>query len=77
LTVFSFPYQEAVPVAVGEPVESTGKGEKQKKHYDSFEYHVNSFELVSLLLLCFSLPDFFSLGIFGVSRGAYCFLSSG
>ena len=48
---------EAVPVAVGEPVKSTGKGKKQKKHYASFEYHDNSFEMVSLLLLCFSLPD--------------------
>jgi hypothetical protein len=68
---------EAVPVVVGEPVESTCKGKKQKKHYASFEYHDNSLELVSLLLLCFSLLDFCSLGIFGVSRGAYCFLSSG
>jgi hypothetical protein len=30
---------EAVPVAVGESVKSTGKGKKQKKHYASFEYH--------------------------------------
>jgi hypothetical protein len=49
---------EAVPVAVGEPVKSTGKGKKQKKHYASFEYHGNNFEMVSLLLLCFSLLDF-------------------
>jgi len=67
---------EAVPVAVGDPVKITGKGRKQKKHYASFEYEGNTFELVSRRLR-FSLPDFCSFWIFGVSGGTYCFLSVG
>uniref|UniRef100_A0A804QMN4 BAH domain-containing protein n=2 Tax=Zea mays TaxID=4577 RepID=A0A804QMN4_MAIZE len=42
---------EAVPVAVGDPVKITGKGKKQKKHYASFEYEGNSFELEDPVLL--------------------------
>ena len=47
---------EAVPV--GDPVKVTGKGKKQKKHYISFEYEGNTFELVSRRLLPLPLPDF-------------------
>ncbi|XP_066314376.1 protein REPRESSOR OF VERNALIZATION 1-like isoform X1 [Miscanthus floridulus] len=42
---------EAVPVAVGDPVKITGKGRKQKKHYSSFEYEGNTFELEDPVLL--------------------------
>nr|CAB3477260.1 unnamed protein product [Digitaria exilis] len=40
---------EAVPV--GNPVRVTGKGKKQKKHYNSFEYEGNTFELEDPVLL--------------------------
>ncbi|PUZ56401.1 hypothetical protein GQ55_5G295700 [Panicum hallii var. hallii] len=40
---------EAVPV--GDPVKVTGKGKKQKKHYNSFEYEGNTFELEDPVLL--------------------------
>ncbi|CAO2203637.1 unnamed protein product [Urochloa humidicola] len=40
---------EAVPV--GLPVRVTGKGKKQKKHYNSFEYEGNTFELEDPVLL--------------------------
>ncbi|KAM0842617.1 hypothetical protein ACQ4PT_058256 [Festuca glaucescens] len=40
---------EAVPV--GEPVKVTGKGKKQRKHYYSFEYEGNTFELEDPVLL--------------------------
>ncbi|CAO2179693.1 unnamed protein product [Urochloa humidicola] len=40
---------EAVPV--GPPVRVTGKGKKQKKHYNSFEYEGNTFELEDPVLL--------------------------
>ena len=54
---------EVVPVVVGEPVKSTGEGKKEKQHYASFEYHVNSLELVSILLLR-SLPSLLCLSNF-------------
>ncbi|KQK08182.1 FK506-binding protein 3 isoform X2 [Brachypodium distachyon] len=40
---------EAVPV--GDPVKVTGKGKKQRKHYASFEYEGNTFELEDPVLL--------------------------
>ncbi|CAD6264211.1 unnamed protein product [Miscanthus lutarioriparius] len=40
---------EAVPI--GDPVKVTGKGKKQKKHYISFEYEGNTFELEDPVLL--------------------------
>ncbi|TVU33918.1 hypothetical protein EJB05_15734 [Eragrostis curvula] len=40
---------EAVPL--GDPVRVTGKGKKQKKHYASFEYEGNTFELEDPVLL--------------------------
>ncbi|GJN12922.1 hypothetical protein PR202_ga31249 [Eleusine coracana subsp. coracana] len=40
---------EAVPI--GKPVKVTGKGKKQKKHYASFEYEGNTFELEDPVLL--------------------------
>ncbi|KAM0850184.1 hypothetical protein ACQ4PT_053247 [Festuca glaucescens] len=40
---------EAVPI--GEPVKVTGKGKKQRKHYYSFEYEGNTFELEDPVLL--------------------------
>ncbi|KAJ1257404.1 hypothetical protein BS78_K057400 [Paspalum vaginatum] len=40
---------DAVPV--GDPVKVTGKGKKQKKHYASFEYEGNTFELEDPVLL--------------------------
>ncbi|KAF2950507.1 uncharacterized isoform X3 [Oryza sativa Japonica Group] len=40
---------EAVPI--GEPVKITGRGKKQRKHYTSFEYEGNTFELEDPVLL--------------------------
>ncbi|KAE8766777.1 Transcription factor S-II domain containing protein [Hordeum vulgare] len=40
---------EAVPV--GEPLKVTGKGKKQRRHYFSFEYEGNTFELEDPVLL--------------------------
>ncbi|XP_062200813.1 protein REPRESSOR OF VERNALIZATION 1 isoform X2 [Phragmites australis] len=39
------------PVPIGNPVKVTGKGKKQKKHYASFEYEGNTFELEDPVLL--------------------------
>ncbi|CAL4963398.1 unnamed protein product [Urochloa decumbens] len=39
------------PVPVGLPVRVTGKGKKQKKHYNSFEYEGSTFELEDPVLL--------------------------
>ncbi|XP_062212360.1 protein REPRESSOR OF VERNALIZATION 1-like isoform X2 [Phragmites australis] len=39
------------PVPIGNPVKVTGKGKKQKKHYASFEYEGNTFEIEDPVLL--------------------------
>ncbi|KAL6884544.1 hypothetical protein ACP4OV_010480 [Aristida adscensionis] len=45
------------PVPIGKPVKITGKGKKQKKHYASFEFEGNTFELEDPVLLTPEKPN--------------------